>query len=223
MNRQLEILAMKHWKKIIAGTAIAVSLSATSALALSTTFDFGTRPNSGTVSSVSYTSGIFNVTATGNTTTPTRIVNGTAFVINDHNTTANFGGLGVKATTTSQTYINNGVQKNDLLTLDFGKTVKLQSALFSFVDSNDFFDFWVNGTYLFTAQAPLLANYILNVKGKTFGFGATAGGNTAATRVDYKVRAVTVSAVPLPPAGILFTMGLMGLGALGRRRKKQAA
>jgi uncharacterized protein (TIGR03382 family) len=215
---------MKYLTNLGSAVAVAVALSATSASALTTTLDFGTKPNSGTVAALNYTFGTVNVAVSGNTTAPApgRVINGTAFVINDHSTKPNLGGLGVKATLGSQTYINNGVDKNDLLVLDFGTTVKLKSALFSFVEGNDIFDFWVDGVYQFSANAPFLASYLFNVKGKTFGFGATLGGNTALTRVDYKVRNVVVSAVPLPPAGILLAMGLMGLGALGRRRKKAA-
>jgi hypothetical protein len=212
---------MTYGKKILATAAIATALSATSASALTTTIDFGLA-NSGPVSSLVFTKDGFTVTASALTTDNARHVIDTGKVTQTkHTTDVNGGGLGeLNAAGDSNHDIDGAILRNDLVALKFNKAVKLKSVRFARVDSNDVFDFWTTTGYSFSAATPFpLAQYMFaggGVIGSLFGFGATADTS------DYKIRSVTVSAVPLLPAAMLLITGLFGVGALGRRRSKSA-
>jgi hypothetical protein len=212
---------MNYGKKILTAAAIATALSATSASALTTTIDFG-NANSGPVGSLVFTKAGFTVTASASTTDNARnVIDAGKVTQTKHTTDVNGGGLGVlNATGDSNHDIDGAILRNDLLNLKFNKAVKLKSVRFARVDSNDVFDFWLSSAYTFSAATPFpLAQYVFagtGAIGSLFGFGATADTS------DYKIRSVTVSAVPLPPAAMLLITGLFGIGALGRRRSKSA-
>jgi hypothetical protein len=218
---------MKYGKSIVAAAAIATALSATSASALTTTIDFGVGPTSIGTPTLVFTGGGLTVTATPYVTDDLRnLVDASPAVVNSTHKTSNVnkGGLGESnAPGDTDHRIDGAILRNDLVGLVFNKAVKLKSVRFSEVDGSDVFDFYTSpgvAGYVFSAATPFpLAEYIFGgggVIGSFFGFGATD------RLSDYKIRSVTVSAVPLPPAALLLVTGLFGIGALGRRRTKSA-
>ncbi len=210
---------MKLSKKLLAAAAVLTAISATPSFALTTTIDFGLANNAGAPAIV-FSQGGYNVTASALVTDNARTVIGSGLVTQTkHTTDVNGGGIGElnNAGDTSHD-IDGAILRNDLVQLVFDKAVKLKSVRFARVDSNDFFDFYTVAGYQFSAATPFpLAEYIFGgggIIGKVFGFGATLDTS------DYKIRSVTVSAVPLPPAALLLVTGLFGIGALGRRKNK---
>ena len=226
---------MNKWKLLAASAGLMTVLSITPASALTTTIDFGSftggaaEQTSHTGYSYSLLSGVtLDVTAavTDNShnqvgTTSTTAVTRTKNIPGNNtpgNKAANLGGLGElndKGDTSHD--IDGAVLRNDLLKFNFSHAVKLVSIRFSRVDGNDVFDFWKGGAYQFTSPTPLfplIYTFAPNTIGKMFGFGTTSDVS------DYKIRSITVSAVPLPPSALLFLTGLLGVGLLGRRRSK---
>jgi hypothetical protein len=218
---------MKYGKSLVAAAAIATALSTTSASALTTTIEFGGATALGTPSLV-FTGGGLTVTATPYVTDDARnLVDASTAVVNSTKNVfgkPNKGGLGESnAPGDTDHRIDGAILRNDLVGLVFNKAVKLKSVRFSEVDGSDVFDFYTSpgvAGYVFSAATPFpIAEYIFGgggVIGSFFGFGATD------KLSDYKIRSVTVSAVPLPPAALLLVTGLFGIGALGRRRTKSA-
>jgi hypothetical protein len=217
---------MKYGKSLVAAATIATVLSATSASAITTTIDFGGATALGTPTLV-FTGGGLTVTATPYVTDDLRnLVDASTAVVNStrNTTNVNKGGLGESnAPGDTDHRIDGAILRNDLVGLVFNKAVKLKSVRFSEVDGSDVFDFYTSpgvAGYVFSAATPFpIAEYIFGgggVIGSFFGFGATD------RLSDYKIRSVTVSAVPLPPAALLLLTGLFGIGALGRRRTKSA-
>ncbi len=212
---------MKFTKKLLAAAAVLTAVSATPSFALTTTIDFGLANNAGAPSIV-FNQGGYTVTASALVTDNARNIIGTGNVTQTkHTTDVNGGGIGElnNAGDTSHD-IDGAILRNDLVQLVFNKAVKLKSVRFARVDSNDYFDFYTLAGYQFSAATPFpLAQYVFaggGVIGKVFGFGATVDTS------DYKIRSITVSAVPLPPAALLLVSGLFGVGALGRRKNKSA-
>ena len=218
---------MNKWKLFGATAGLVTVLSVVPASALTTTIDFGnfagpSEQSSTTGYSYSLLSGVtLDVTAavTDNSrnavpSTSTTAVTRTKRVL----TQPNAGGLGeLNATGDTSHDIDGAILRNDLLAFNFSHAVKLVSVRFARVDGNDVFDFWKGGVYNFTASTtlfPLIYTFAPNTIGKMFGFG------TISDVSDYKIRSITVSAVPLPPSALLFLTGLLGVGLLGRRRSK---
>ncbi len=214
---------MKYFKSLLGAAAVLTAVSATPSFALTTTIDFGLANNAG-APSLTFNQGGYTVTASALVTDNARNELGSRGAVvtqTKHTTDVNGGGLGeLNAPGDTNHDIDGAIQRNDLVSLVFDKAVKLKSVRFARVDSNDVFDFWTAGGYQFSAATPFpLAQYIFaggGVIGKFFAFGAT--NDTS----DYKIRSVTVSAVPLPPAAVLLVTGLFGIGALGRRKSKSA-
>ena len=127
----------------------------------------------------------------------------------------NTGGLGVKSVPGDSRFVD-GVDFNDILNLTFSKKVKISSVLFSEVETGDDFGFSIDGGAGSHLAIPLLTHLytFAGQIGKTFGFRADDFND------DFRVKSITVSAVPLPPALLLFASGLLGIGLLGRRRNK---
>jgi hypothetical protein len=211
---------MKLIKSALLSAAVAFAAYTAPASALPVTIDFGGA--NAVAPSLAFSGGGYTVTATPWVTNSAKTVFNAGFAVTQTKAkpaAINEGGLGVFATkTSSQHDINAGsLNANDALQLTFNQKVKLQSVRFSRVDGSDIFDFYLDGfaNYMFSAATPMpLAQYIFNLKGTTFAFGATRPDS------DYKIRSVTVSAVPLPPAVMLFLTGLFGIGVLARRRVK---
>ena len=150
----------------------------------------------------------------------------------------NAGGIGVLSPATGKTHdINADLKSGDLAQFKFSHAVRLVSVEFSRVDSNDNFDFFMGGLYQFTKNIPNRTinniyhtySFALNTVSNVFGFGTLfvtpkgyvcEGETKCDVGSNYKVRSITVSAVPLPPALLLFATGLLGVGSLGRRRRK---
>ena len=104
---------------------------------------------------------------------------------------------------------------NHLVSID---GLKLKDANHG-IDFSGFFDILVDGTMhnnIALSGAPLEA---IGLVGKTFEFFNIGGGVGS----QFYVNTISVSAVPVPAAGILFASALFGAGALGRRKKKAKA
>ena len=99
----------------------------------------------------------------------------------------------------------------------YGLGVRLWSVIFGNVQGNDGFRLRVDGSTVYSGDIPgtgTPSNYSLGpagVAGNDFRIGV-AGNND-----DFFVRAVTVSAVPVPGAAALLTLGLLGLLSIRRR------
>lgn len=114
---------------------------------------------------------------------------------------------------------------NEVLILMFNQQVQLASALFSYVDSNDGFDFFADtdgdGILERLAQdidipgSNLASLMSFNVTSNYFGIGASGYND------EWKLKAITaipVSEVPLPAALPLFIAGLAGFGFASRKK-----
>jgi hypothetical protein len=210
---------MKMIRTCLAAAALTVA-SVSAASALTVTFNF-TGPGA-EQPTFNFSSGGINVTADAFTTDEARttITNGVALVSRSQQSGSdpNTGGLGVRNAPGDLHEIDGAVGLNDLLTLFFDRKVKLVSALFTRVTPGvDDFDFWTSAGYQFTAAAPLTPTEYLfgGVVDDTFRFGAVGSDDR------YKLRSVTVSTVPLPPAAVLLVTGLLGIGALSRKKRKE--
>ena len=121
----------------------------------------------------------------------------------------------------------DGGYKNEVLVFDFDQTVQLVSAVFSYVDGNDEFDFFLDlgmdGTLDRIASSVDIPSdrsfefYPYNIFGDVFGIGASGKYD------NWKLKAITVSKhipeVPVPAALPLFLAGLGAIGWAKRRRK----
>ncbi|MGE5279203.1 MAG: hypothetical protein ACM3L6_00475 [Deltaproteobacteria bacterium] len=127
-------------------------------------------------------------------------------------------GLGVtyegdRASNTTASQVD-GRDELESLILTFGAPVRLSSATFSLVGSNDQFSLSADGTLLFSGNIP-------SSRTKTF-----AGGNTGRVFIfgtgeeddDYKVKGIEVfpqagadPVVPEPVTGASFAIGMMGI------------
>ncbi len=189
------------------------------ASAVPVTFDFGNTQSSN-VSSLTFSSGGFTLTATAISTDGTATPNGTALVNSTNYLTPNEGGLGVHSTADTNHEIDGGVEFKDLLFLTFNQAVEVLNMTFARVDADyggDTAYITVDGSSqglfnLVGADHP--SSLALNLKGTVFGIGALG------TTDNFKLRSVTVSPVPIPPAIALLGSGILGLVALGRRRDK---
>lgn len=219
---------------------IAGLLSLTS-VSFASTFDFAAYAD-GSLAGSSAVSGLgeagyasFSATDDGITVTATgtHTVNGnveSAFAYLDKNN-AGLGVCSVLATDRSGTANqcdptnDDNVTGGEAVKLDFGRLVKLTDLELAdtnhdgVLDFNGFFDILVDGTNWYNialSTAPLAA---LGLVGNTFEF-FNIGGTTGS---EFYINSIAVSAVPVPAAGILFASALLGAGAFGRRKKKQAS
>jgi hypothetical protein len=203
---------MKKYLSLVVASAALVALAGGSAQATPVTFNFAvTNPDS---ASLTFTdiSGLsvkaftpVGGGATVNSASPSALP-GRAF---------NTGGLGVKSFPGDGRFVD-GVDFNDILNLKFSKKVKITAVLFSEIETGDDFGFSIDGGASSHLAVPLLTHVytFAGQIGKTFGFRADDFND------DFRVKSITVSAVPLPPAMLLFASGLFGIGLLGRRRNK---
>jgi hypothetical protein len=208
MGFKLEVAFMNKFKSLIVASAALVGSFAGSANATPVTFDF---------SLVKYavTPTINYVDGSGLAVEASTPVGGVSATLVYPVRPTNSGGLGVTSSL-GDSPIVDGVGLDDLLNLTFNHKVKIISAVFSEIDFSDDFNFIVDGSNQGHFHIPLIS-HLYNFSGEqghVFGFGAGENND------DFKLKSITVSAVPLPPALLLFASGLFGIGLLGRRRNK---
>jgi hypothetical protein len=136
------------------------------------------------------------------------------------------GGLGISQPG-SDSHQVDGYGVDELLVFAFSETVQFISAKFTYVGSDDGFEFWfdqgmdssLNGDYQFTADIPDSLVYVLTDTyiSDLFGIGAVY------KKHDFKLHSITVSPVPLPAALPLFAGALGLFGAAGWRQRRKAA
>lgn len=140
--------------------------------------------------------------------------------------TQNQRGLGIKRTPLDDIREINGpivVGRGELLTFDFSREVRITGVTFGGVDRDDDADIFVNGS-IFAEDLKLQNGEIdgLFTSGGLIASSIGFGADTALTALrekgdDFRVKSITVSAVPVPTAGLLL---LGALGALGVARRR---
>jgi hypothetical protein len=135
------------------------------------------------------------------------------------------GGLGISQNS-NESHQVDGYGVNELLVLAFSETVRIVSAEFRYVSSNDDFEFWhdderngsLDGDYVFTADIPGSLVYVFagNYVSDLFGIGATHKSD------DFKLYALTISPVPLPAALPMFASAFGAFGAVRLRKRRNA-
>jgi hypothetical protein len=179
-----------------AATILAVGLAAPASAAI--TFDLTGSPAS-QASSLSFTESGITLTAT-----PGRF----CFLCTP-DVTQDATGLGV--TGGADTDLDLDGQVDEILTLTFSEEVRLGSALFSDVDSDDDWNVEVDGA--------VIGN---NLTDNPFGFGWITGTEVVigadGFNDSFRVQELTVAAVPLPAAGFALFGALAAAGVAYRRR-----
>ncbi len=220
---------MKSVKMLLAATAIVATATAAHAV----TIDFGsnkTQTGIETGASLSFSNGGYTVTATASETSGINTATIAATVRATGTTTAdpaalppaNEGGLGVISTEDSNQSIESaGV--GEILLLTFNTAVRITGISFSRVESDQF----GADTAYFTVDGSLAGTQAIAAYGwpsflPTDFVGTVLGIGAVGANDEFKVRAVEVSPVPVPPALVLLASGLAGMGALARRRNKKA-
>ncbi|MEA5596043.1 PEP-CTERM sorting domain-containing protein [Rivularia sp. UHCC 0363] len=199
---------------IAAAGAATIALTATSAAsAASISFDFAGSLE-GPKESFIFDKDDLNVTATG------ILNNGTS-----RNVIRSQNGLGVNEGVGERQEIDgDALGKKETLNLGFNKLVKLLSATFTKVDTNDDFKLFVDGTQLVAAAIPggnvtdtgvgTFDFSSLNAKGTVLGF--SVGEDTGN---EYFLKAVEVQEVP-EPTTILGSLLVSGFGAMFYKKRK---
>ncbi len=204
---------MKRIKMMLAAASfVAASTVAASAV---TVIDFGAGPSQTATAgnSLTYTVGDITAMVSGHRADATGITG------NDLVRAFTGSGLGVGVVKP-----NNGISGQlgygEMVLLMFNKPVKIIAATFSLGSSTgdgDDATIFLNGANIgamdLVNEHP--AATLLGLVGKKLGI-AALGANDA-----FKLRSITISAVPLPPAALLLLSGLAGIGALARRRKQK--
>ncbi|MEX1034494.1 MAG: VPLPA-CTERM sorting domain-containing protein [Sneathiella sp.] len=142
-------------------------------------------------------------------------------------------GLGVSNPWYFDQHEVDGLGNNDVVIFDFDQVVKLETIVFSYFDDEVHW-FWGSPTpndefsgFLDTDGDGVLNLVGVNFDGNPFNVGGIAGeifgigawGNND----DFKIKSMTVSAVPLPAALPLYGAGLAVLGFVGWRKRRKAA
>ena len=121
---------------------------------------------------------------------------------------------------------DDNVTNNETLKLVFDTKVRFDElSLLDYIHNttgfNGDFDIKVDGALLpiHTALALSASPSVAGLTGKIFEFINNGGGQG----YEFYIADISVTAVPVPAAGILFASALFGAGAFGRRKKKAKA
>ena len=201
---------MKKFASLVVASAAFAALAVGSAQATPITFNFAAADNpiGGSivgVSSITFSNclGCLSVTATAQNGN----VNATKV------RPSNQGGLGVNSPGDDNPQVD-GKGILDILNLTFSKAVKIRSAVFTYITPTEKVSFSIDGSSLGNLTGLTGNHFFAGQSGTLFSFGAV-------TKSDaFKLKSISVSPVPLPPALLLFASGLFGIGLLGRRRNK---
>jgi hypothetical protein len=205
-------------RKAALATAI-LACSAGLASATPVSFDFSTI-QSGSIASLTYNQNGYTIVASAKETNDSGTVTKDAFVTSTALHGTNSGGLGVFSTDDSNHAIDGaGVDINDLLILTFNQAVKIVGVSFALVDGQ----FGGDNAYYRVDGGPInnisIINdafpdfRVVNWVGTQFAIGALGQND------EFKLRAIQVTPIPVPPAALLLATGLLGFGALHRRKK----
>ncbi len=204
--------------------AVAVTLSSMAVQAATATFVFNDAYRTWTASPYSFTEGGLTLNVSSNLLSAPDVWDGGAV----RTTTEN--GLEVRGGGSDTNDLIDGSGTDELVRFDFSETVTIKSVTLTVNEDQDqfyyFTDFIIPGT-LELVPDPRDANptgdvYMFSTLFDTsnlFGIGAV-GDDVAFGIASLTVEYGNVSAVPLPPAMLLFAGALGGLGWLSRRRKK---
>ncbi|MEM7061284.1 MAG: VPLPA-CTERM sorting domain-containing protein [Pseudomonadota bacterium] len=104
---------------------------------------------------------------------------------------------------------------NDLLVLTFDQKVVFNSVTFGAVDGNDDFDLAIDGIFVLediniAASNPFL--FAAGTMGTVLGIGADGLND------DFRVKAIDVTAIPLPAGFLLLLSGMGAIAFVGRRK-----
>jgi hypothetical protein len=211
---------MDRLKAILTAGAL-TTIASTSASAV--TIDFGLQ-NTGPTSSISMTQSGISLTISARTIDEDSSDLDTASVVQYNDPSTNSGGLGVISQPTDSNQMIDGGNNNlnDLLLLTFSSAVRITGIAFAGVDTHptggpDIANFTIDGSSAGNAAidtSGFPAFLAVNWVGTTFGISALG------TTDEFLIRAIQVTPVPVPAAGILFASGIAGIAALSRKKKQ---
>ena len=218
------------FKKTIAAltTGVVISAASVSAQAATATFTFNDSFRTQTASSYSFTEGGVTLDISSKFWVfPGAIWDGGAI----RTTTAN--GIEIIGGGADPDSLIDSSGNAEVVQFDFSQDVTLKEITFTQYEDGDvfhlFYDRFDNDTLAVNVDGldanPTAGIFDFSVEdahklyGDMFGIGAIFGGNNEFGIASLTVEYGNISAVPLPPAFLLFAAALGGLGLFSRRRK----
>ncbi|WP_373085180.1 VPLPA-CTERM sorting domain-containing protein [Sneathiella sp.] len=222
-------------KSLLTGIAAAAVLTfAAVGAQASTTFNFG--GNGGLAASYAFSEDGIGLTATPGEFQSSTIGSETVSTPGAARVGQYAGGLGVSNPWYFDQHEVDGLINNDVVIFSFDQKVSLETVAFTYFDDEVSWN-WKQGWhsagndefsgFLDTDNDGLLnlvgINFDANpfnaggIIGKLFGIGAWDNND------DFKIKSMTVSAVPLPAALPLYGAGLAVMGFVGWRKRRKAA